>query len=410
MRVITHSIPDFRSVACGVFLPIGSVIEGDKDAGLSHFLEHLVFKGSPKYDVDAISDAIDSTGGEVNAYTSTEHTSFYFKVLKSDLDKILDILVDIVFSPKLQKDDIDRERGVVLSEIAAMRDNPDDLSSNGIFSACWGDHPASRPILGLEDVISNITPSEIKEFHKKKYQTMDAVISFCGGVEDDEIRSLLQKKGIEVQPDKVDSSANRVDPPEFLTRKYSKEFDSEQIYFTYAWKGPVLGGENVEKTLVANSILSGSYSSRLFRRLREKEGLVYSVSGFTNLLTFAGLIGVHGSVPRNKFQKMDEALREELSRFRTEGISESELVRSKSMIKGSTAISLEGNMAMMHRNGKLGLLLGEVPSIDKLLEDIQSIELQDLNDYILKTIPDDLSVSVVGKDVEKTTGITPESF
>lgn len=410
MRVITHTIPDFRSVACGVFLPVGSVIESDQDAGLSHFLEHLIFKGSSKYDADMIANAIDSTGGEVNAYTSSEHTSFYFKVLKSDLDKILDILISIIFTPKLDADDIDRERGVVLSEIASMFDSPDDLSSNGIFEACWGNHPASRPILGSADVISNITPEEIKDFHGRKYRPENAVISFCGGVTDDEVRSLLKKKGIKFSPDKDVTSAHHVESPGFMTREYAKEFDSEQIYFTYAWEGPILGAKDVEKTLVSNSILSGSYSSRLFRRLREKEGLVYSVSGFSNLLTFAGLIGVHGSVPRTKFEKMQSAFSEELLDFRMNGVSEAELTRAKSMIKGSTAISLEGNMAMMHRNGKLGLLLGKVPSIDDLLENIQSITMDDLNIYIASIIPKKPSISVVGKEVQKMTGIEPGMF
>ena len=409
MKLVTHTIPDFRSVACGVFLPVGSSSEETGSAGLSHFLEHLIFKGSSRYDADTIANMIDSTGGEVNAYTSVEHTAFYFKVLKNDVEKILDVILDIVFNPKFDETEINRERGVVLSEIASMLDSPDDLSSNGIFRACWGDHPAARPVLGSADIIKNIEPSKIREFHKSRYLKDSSIISFCGGITEKETIDLLEKKGISVSVDSTNSVAKKIHSPTFTKKQVSKEFDSEQVYFTYAWDGLKLGSDDVEKTLVAGSILSGSYSSRLFRRLREREGLVYSVSGFSNLLTFAGLVGIHGSVPREKFQKMDSILREEVERFRIVGVTSAELTRSKSMIRGSTAISLEGNMPIMHRNGKMSLLLGEIPSIDKLLEKIESIELSEMNEFIGKTIPEDFSMSVVGKEIEKISGVPTSS-
>jgi len=405
VRLVNHTIPGFKSVACGIFLPVGSSAESEKLAGVSHFMEHLIFKGSDRYDSDIIANKIDSTGGSFNAYTSVEHTTFYFKVLSDDVSEMLDIFLDVVFNPKLAKSDIDKERGVVLSEIASMLDDPDDLSHNGIFDACWGSHPAARPVLGSSEVIKSIDTESLRKFHSSEYLQDNAVISFCGGMSEDEIVSMLNDKGINVSSSTPSPLVKKIVPPRHNTGTYSKEFDVEQIYFNYVWQGPDLISDDIEKALVAGSVLSGSYSSRLFRRLREKEGLVYGISGLSHLFTFAGLMGVAGSVPRDKFKRMEEVLLEEIAGFKREGVSREELERSKSMIRGSVAISLEGNMASMHRNGKLALLLGRIKSLDELLERIDAIEYEEINDYIAGLIPEKSSVSVVGKDIEKTTGI-----
>ncbi len=405
MRLINQTIPDFKSVACGIFLPVGSSTEPKKLAGISHFMEHLVFKGSKRFNSDSIANSIDATGGSVNAYTSVELTAFYFKVLRDDVSSILDIFLDIVFSPKLDESDINREKGVVLSEIASMLDDPDDLSHNGIFEVCWDGHPAARPVLGYSDVIENLSTTAIAQFHNGNYLQSDAVISFCGGMTEDEIIELLSSKGVEAETSIPQIQSEEISRPAFGTGTYAKEFDSEQVYFNYSWRGLDLDSEDIEKTLVAEAILSGSYSSRLFRRLREQEGLVYSISGLSHMFTFGGLMGIHGSVPKGKYRKMDAILCEELDSFRSTGVTHEELDRSKRMIRGSVAISLEGNMASMHRNGKLALLLGSVKSLDTLLDRIDAIDFDEMNDYIRTLIPDEYSVSVVGKDIERTTGI-----
>lgn len=405
MRLVNQTIPDFKSVACGIFVPVGSSAEKNDLAGISHFMEHLIFKGSERFGSDLIANKIDATGGSVNAYTSIELTAFYFKVLSDDVSDILDILLDIIFNPKLAEMDINKERGVVLSEITSMLDDPDDLSHNGIFDVCWGEHPAARPVLGSSDVIESVGIDTISKFHRDKYLPMDAVMSLCGGITEDEITELLSRKGVDFETSSTLAQAKDIDQPGFNVGTYAKEFDSEQVYFNYAWQGPDLGSDDIEKALVTDSILSGSYSSRLFRRLREQEGLVYSVSGLSHMFTFGGLMGVHGSVPKSKFKKMDAILREELDRFKAFGATREELERSKSMIRGSVAISLEGNMASMHRNGKLALLLGNIKSLDTLLDRIEAIQFNEINDYIKILMPNELSVSVVGKDIERTTGI-----
>jgi len=365
----------------------------------------LVFKGGNKYTATEIAEITDATGGEMNAYTSIEHTAFYFKVLKEDLKDTLDVLKDIVLYPRLDEADIQTEKGVILSEISSMYDSPQELSSHGIFMAAWGSHPSTRPVLGNAGVIGNSTSESIRAFHNARYVDDDMLISLSGAIAHDEATDMLRESGI-VCEELSGKVSPTVEKTTFTNRKYACNFDCEQVYFTYAWSGPTLGSPEIELEMVSNSILAGSFSSRLFQRLREKEGLVYNVAGFATALTHGGLVGVYGSVPMASFAKTDTILREEIGRFKRDGVTHEELERAKSMIRGSTALSQESNMAIMHRMGKLGILLGYVPSLDELLDRISRIDDNRINSYIKDSTPDDFAVSVVGKKVTDIDGFT----
>jgi len=400
LKLFVDTIPGWNSVACGLFLPVGSCHEKVNQLGLSHFLEHLVFKGTGKRSAKDIALEMDSTGGDLNAYTSVEYTSFYAKVLKGDLNLALDILFDLAFNPKLTLDAIELERGVVLSEIAEYLDAPDEIAGVRAFQAAWGDHPLARPVLGSQEVIRTVSADEVRDYHAKYYIKDKAFISVCGGITFDEMSALLSKMDGSVK-ELSGRPMNLGKPPIFKPRKLAMERDSEQVYFTYCWPGPPLGAHGVALSLVLSVILSGSTSSRLFQRLREQEGLVYNISILSSMSTNSGLIGVYGATQNKNFEKSRKILEEEIHLLRNKGVSGDELNRAKRMIKGSTSLSLESNIARMERAGKLGLLLGKVSPIDEVINKIEKIELENFNDYLMKNIPEDWAVSIVGKGLKE---------
>ncbi len=398
MKLVVDTMPGFGSVALGLFMPVGAYTESDDQQGLSHFLEHLVFKGTPKRSASDIAIEIDGTGGELNAYTSVELTSFFAMVLVDDVDLALDILFDVTYNPSLQNDSINLERGVVLSEIAEFMDAPDEIASVRAFQAAWGAHPLARSVLGFPDVITGVSPDNIRQYHKDHYRTENAVLSACGGITYEQLSAKLQKLGIKHGP--LDGKTSYVEnEPVFKPNKLCMDRDSEQVYFTYVWPGPRLGDAEIAEALVSSVIISGSISSRLFQRLREKEGLVYNISMMSSFSKSAGLLGVYGAVPKENYQKSRDILLYELDNLRNYGVTEDELERAKRMIRGSTTLSLESNMARMDRSGKLGLLLGDVPPLESTLERINSMSIKGFNGYIKQNIPEDYAISLVGKGV-----------
>ncbi len=395
------------SVAVGIFLPVGAVTEDKDQLGLSHLLEHLIFKGTKKRTAKDIAIEIDGTGGDMNAYTSVEYTSFYAKVLKEDMDLVLDMLFDITYHSLLEEEAVKLESGVVLSEIAEFYDAPDEICTTMVFEAAWGDHPLARQVLGTTDVIKNVTRDQVVKYHKKNYRIEDSVLAVCGDVTFEEIAEKLDKMGIKAQPlDGVGMIAETA--PVFSPRKKAMDRDSEQVYFTYSWPGPTLEAKEVAEALVLSVIMSGSISSRLFQRLREREGLVYNIAMLSSFSKAGGLLGVFGATPKQNFKKSRELLEHEIELLRKDGATKDELERAKRMIKGSTTLSLESNLARMDRLGKLGLLLGNVPPIEEVLDRVMHLRLDRFNSYITKSIPEDFAIALVGKGVCKQEGFECE--
>lgn len=407
MRLTVDNIPGSNSVACGLFLPSGAITENVDQFGLSHFLEHLVFKGTPKRSAHDIAIEMDATGGDLNAYTSVEYTSIYAKVLPDDLPTALDVITDIAFNPTLEPDAIELERGVVLSEIAEYLDSPDDIAGVRSFQAAWGDNPLARPVLGSEEVIKSVTADQIRQYHKTHYLPEETILAASGKITEDQLAKLATSLGFKVEPL---SGKSRISSPKptFAPNKLYMDRDSEQVYFTYLWPGPSLEDDTIAQSLVLNVILAGSVSSRLFQRLREREGLVYNISTMSSVNSSGGLIGVYGATQAPNFKKSHDIILEEISSIKNKGATEQELDRAKKMIKGSTLLSLDSNTARMDRCGRLGLLLGNIPDMWETLRKIEKLTLSELNQYLSKEIPEDLAVSLVGKNLTGLEGYTCE--
>lgn len=400
-------MPGSNSVACGLFIPSGAVTETKEEFGLSHFLEHLVFKGTPKRTAHDIAIEIDVTGGDLNAYTSVEYTSIFAKVLADDAKTALDLILDIAYNPSLESEAIELERGVILSEIAEYLDSPDDIAGVRSFQAAWGDNPLARPVLGDQDVIKTISEDRIRDYHKTHYNPNETVLSFSGRITMEQILEILSHMSIDCQPL---SGKSRISLPKpvFSPKKLYMDRDSEQVYFTYLWPGPSLLDDTIAESLVLNVILAGSVSSRLFQKLRENEGLVYNVSTMSSVNSSGGLIGVYGATQSQNFQKSHDIILKEVESLRKNGATPQELDRAKRMIKGSTLLSLDSTTARMDRGGRLGLLLGFIPDMWETLGRVEKLDLQSFNEYLIKEIPEDLAVSLVGKNIQNLEGYTCE--
>lgn len=407
MKLTVDTIPGSNSVACGLFIPSGAVTETKDQFGLSHFLEHLVFKGTPKRTAHDIAIEIDVTGGDLNAYTSVEYTSIFAKVLADDARIALDLIFDIAYNPSLETDAIELERGVVLSEIAEYLDSPDDIAGVRSFQAAWGNNPLARPVLGDQDVIKTISETQIKEYHKTHYKPNESILSVSGKVTIEQITKILNDFGVEIESL---SGQPRISLPKpvFSPKKLYMDRDSEQVYFTYLWPGPSLFDDTIAESLVLNVILAGSVSSRLFQRLRENEGLVYNISTMSSVNTSGGLIGVYGATQAQNYSKSHDIILREIESLRTKGATPQELDRAKRMIKGSTLLSLDSTTARMDRGGRLGLLLGQVPDMWETLERVEKLDLGLFNDYLKKEIPEDVAVSLVGKNIKGLEGYVCE--
>ncbi len=403
MRLTVDTIPGANSVACGLFLPVGAITEDSSQFGLSHFLEHLVFKGTPRRTAHDIAIEMDATGGDLNAYTSVEYTSIFAKLLADDIKTAIDLIVDIAFNPNLDDDSIELERGVILSEIAEYMDSPDEIAGVRAFQAAWGDNPLARSVLGSEEVIQTVSPENVRKYWYSHYLSDETIIAASGRITEDELAKLVESYGFKVEPL---SGVPRISQPkpEFSPRKLCMDRDSEQVYFTYLWPGPSLQDDTIAESLVLNVILAGSVSSRLFQRLREKEGLVYNISTMTSVNSSGGLIGVYGGTQVSNFRRSHDIIRQEIQAFRKNGITTEELDRAKRMIKGSTMLSLESNSSRMDRCGRLGLLLGQVPDMNITLGRIEKLTLPQMNDYLAREIPEDYAVSLVGKNLNDLEG------
>lgn len=400
-------MPGSNSVACGLFIPSGAVTETKDQFGLSHFLEHLVFKGTPKRTAHDIAIEIDITGGDLNAYTSVEYTSIFAKVLADDAKIALDLILDIAFNPSLESEAIELERGVILSEIAEYLDSPDDIAGVRSFQAAWSDNPLARPVLGDQDVIKTIPHESIKSYHKTHYDPKETVLSVSGRIASEQIKEILSQMGVECESL---SGKSRISLPKpvFSPKKLYMDRDSEQVYFTYLWPGPSLLDDTIAESLVLNVILAGSVSSRLFQKLRENEGLVYNVSTMSSVNSSGGLIGVYGATQSQNFFRSQDIILKEVESLRKIGATPQELDRAKRMIKGSTLLSLDSTTARMDRGGRLGLLLGYIPDMWETLKKVEKLDLESFNDYLAREIPQDLAVSLVGKNIQGLEGFICE--
>jgi predicted Zn-dependent peptidase len=407
LRVVTESLPAVRSVALGIWVGVGSRDEDQPHAGATHYLEHLLFKGTSKRSALDISAAMDAVGGELNAFTAKEYTCYYARVLDADLPLAIDVLSDMVTASLIQPKDVDAERNVVLEEIAMNEDDPSDSVHEAFTQQLFGDTPLGRPILGTVDSINAITRDQINEHYRARYTPPHLVIAAAGSLDHDAVVAGVQAAFAPVLSDfgSAEPAAPRLRGSGGLWDGYGPAAGSgvRLVSRPIEQANLVLGCEGLSRTDdrrfalgVLNAALGGGMSSRLFQEVREKRGLAYSVYSFTSQHAETGLWGIYvGCLP----SKADEVLSictAEVAKIIADGLTDAELARGKGQVRGGIVLGLEDPSSRMTRLGKSELVYPNLEPVDDVLAAIEAVTHEDIRAVAADILARPKALAVVG--------------
>ncbi len=400
-RVITEPLPSVRSVAIGFWIGAGSRDEDESRAGLSHFLEHLIFKGSHSYTALEIAEVFDTFGGELNAATARDYTVLYARVMDEHLATALDVMTDMVFAPTLA--DLDSEREVVLEEIAMVEDTPAELIHDLIAEAIFGNHPLGRPVLGSSEVIERVTRRTVAAYHRSRYTPENTVVAAAGSVDHDELVAHVQRmseKRIARAARKPSARPPFVTAPAPALRFQWKE--TEQYHVCLGAPGIARSDRRRFTASILDGILGGSASSRLFQEIREKRGLAYSVYTFGSQYADTGQIGVYVGTREENLAECLEIAAEQIADVASGGVEGAELERAKENLKGRIMLSMESTSNRMSRLGRSVITDSELLSLDRILAEIESVDAEavaQLAEFLLA--PEKLSLAAIGPSEER---------
>ncbi|MFV0633185.1 M16 family metallopeptidase [Demequina sp.] len=383
VRVLTEHIPGMRSATFGAWVGVGSRDETPEHAGSTHFLEHLLFKGTQRRTALDIAEAFDRVGGESNALTGKEYTCYYARTIDTDLPLAVDVILDMVTSARLDQADFDMERGVILEELAMAEDDPGDVAHERFTEAVLGGHPLGRPIGGTADIIRAVGRDAVREHYRDHYVPEGLIITAAGNVSHEMVCTLVADALVaggwdltgEVAPLARRDTRARVDAT--LDPQVRIVRDLEQCHVLLGSQGFRATDERRSTLAVANAILGGGMSSRLFQEVREKRGLAYSVYSFGAPNAETGIWGMYAACNPANAAEVEALLASELERL-AQGVTEEELLKAKGQIAGTTVLRLEDSYSRMSRLGKAELVFGELWSIGESLDQVRAVTADDV--------------------------------
>jgi predicted Zn-dependent peptidase len=393
LRIVTEEVPSVRSAAVGIWVNVGSRDETPAVAGASHFLEHLLFKGTTRRSALEISSSIEAVGGEMNAFTSKEYTCFYARVIDTDLPMAIDVVSDLITSSIVSALDVDAERKVVLEEIAMRDDDPSDLVHDLYAETYYGDTQLGRPILGTVDSIKSMSRNSVFNYYKKRYLPQDLVVAVAGNIKHKKVVEMVERalstdgfldvKGTpQIRGDESIRKAKQA-PVGLMTRK------TEQAHMFYGMEGVARHDDRRFAMGILASALGGGMSSRLFQEIREKRGLAYSVYAYAQQFAGSGQIGFYAGCNPSKAIEVIEIIREVLTDVAEHGMSHEEIERAKGAVRGSLVLSQEDSGSRMSRIGKNEIVYGQVMGFDEILKEIAGVSHEDVrkvaSEFLTKT-------------------------
>lgn len=380
LTVLSEHIPGVRSIAIGAWVRAASLHEPRERMGVSHMLEHLVFKGTEHRSAHQIASALESLGGSLDAYTAREHTCFQARVLDEHLRQAADVILDLVFRPLLRPADLKLERKVILEEIAMVDDTPDDLVFELHNAALWGSHPYGYSILGTRESVAGMPLESIRELHARAYHPPQVVVAASGNVEHADLLAVLDSAGWNDVPRGNGVTLHSPAPVAAAPIEKHVSRDGQQVHVVFG-SATVRHSDPRRYTLMlVDNLFGGGMSSRLFQRVREELGLAYSVYTFQSFHIDAGTHGVYVGTARDTAGQAIAAVREELARLAADGIGDAELAMGKQQIKGQITLSMEGVTSRMYRAAAVELFDEPFMPLDEVLAKIDAITVQDTRD------------------------------
>jgi predicted Zn-dependent peptidase len=400
LRVITESLPPVRSAALGIWAGVGSRDEDRDHAGATHYLEHLLFKGTSRRSALEISAAMDAVGGELNAFTAKEYTCYYARVLDTDLPLAIDVLSDMVNSSLIAAKDVDAERGVILEEIAMNEDDPSDLVHEAFTAELFGDTPLGRPILGTVDSINSISRDRIFEHYRARYTPDSLVVAAAGNLDHERVVELVREAfgpvlGGDRQPAAPRLGGSSADDATGTgVRLISRPI--EQANLVLGCAGLARSDDRRFALGVLNSALGGGMSSRLFQEVREKRGLAYSVYSFSSQHAECGLWGIYAGCLPAKADDVLAICKEEIAKVISDGLTDEELDRGKGQLRGSIVLGLEDPSSRMSRLGKSELVHPRLEPVEEILASIEAVTGDDVRNVAAAVLAQPKALAVVG--------------
>ena len=393
LRIVTEEVPSVRSAAVGIWVNVGSRDEAPATAGASHFLEHLLFKGTTSRTALEISSSIESVGGEMNAFTSKEYTCFYARVIDTDLPMAIEVVSDLITSSIVTALDVDAERKVVLEEIAMRDDDPSDLVHDLFSDTYYGDTPIGRPILGTIDSINGMSRNTVFNYYKKKYLPQDLVVAVAGNIKHKRVVAMVEEA---LSRDNfLDVLAAPVVRPNIPVKNSKQQSvgllykKSEQAHMFYGMEGVARADDRRFSMGVLSAALGGGMSSRLFQEIREKRGLAYSVYAYAQQFAGSGVLGFYAGCNPTKAIEVVEIIRSVLSDVADNGMTHEEIERAKGAVRGSLVLSKEDTGSRMSRIGKNEIVYGQVMDFDDILKAISRVSAEDIreiaSEFLVKT-------------------------
>jgi predicted Zn-dependent peptidase len=393
IRLVTEWIPHVRSVAVGVWVETGSRHESAEQIGISHFIEHLVFKGTESRSAEDIARAVDSVGGQMDAFTTKEHTSFYVTVLDEHLPLAADLLADILLHPRFDGGDIEREKTVVLQEFAMVDDTPDDVIHDLFAERIWPQHPLGRPILGDRKVVQGLDREAILGYFRGEYCPDRITIAAAGHVRHEHLVDLLGTRFLGFSRP---GAVRPAEAPAAATVLELVERPLEQVHFVLGGAGLAQDAPERYALFLLNTILGSSMSSRLFQVVREREGLVYAIHSGNAAFRDAGLFYIYAGTEPVHFRRVVDLTLRELRTMRVDGVTGDELRRAKDHLKGSLMLSLESTGSRMTRIAKQELYFGRSFTFDEILADIERVTVEDIRALGERILAGPLSLVALG--------------
>ncbi|WP_046228022.1 M16 family metallopeptidase [Paenibacillus dauci] len=392
LRIVMEKMPTFRSVTFGIWIKTGSRNESLVTNGISHFIEHMLFKGTKRYDAKRIAEIFDGIGGNVNAFTSKEYTCFYAKVLDEHLEIALDILSDMFFDSLLDPDELAKEKNVILEEISMYEDDPDDLVHDLVTMASYGNHPLAYPILGTEERLKPMGPEQLRLFMKDRYTVENTVISIAGNI-DDSVVPLLEKYFGDFD---VHGPEPIVTAPVFKGEVIFRKKKTEQNHICMNFPGGKIDDPRYYAMVLLNNALGGGMSSRLFQEIREKRGLAYSVYSYYTAHADSGLFTIYAGTAPKQTGDVFELTHALLQDLKQNGLTAEELEQGKQQLKGSLILSLESTSSIMNRLGKNEIMLQKHNTVDETIRYIEEVTMEDIRSVIDDMFAEPYALAMVG--------------
>ena len=394
ITLLTEAMPHVRSVAVGVWLKRGSRHETPVQSGISHFIEHMVFKGTKNRSAEVIAAQVDSIGGHMDAFTAKEYASFHLKVLDEHLPLAVDILGDIAMNPLFDPSEMTKEKKVIFEEINMVEDTPDDLVMELYTEAFWPRHPLGRPILGTKSSVSRFRRAELAAFFKSVYRPGNIVIAAAGHLEHGATSRLVRRHFGELAPGGRSHNGGPPRPASRIVTRSKKEL--EQVHLCLGTPAYPQAHEDRYGVYILNTVLGGSMSSRLFQNVREKRGLVYSISSGVSAYSDAGTLTIYAGTGLDSVDEVVRLSLEELRRMKGEALPADELRRAKDHLKGSLMLSLENTGSRMSHMARQEIYFGRAFKLDEILSGIESVTADDVPRIAGDLFQGEVTMSVLG--------------